>query len=252
VFRTGRLRSRRQEEQVSVQAAKEEQRPMAWSLSYGERVYGWWGRHPLVYKALMKFVTFGRDSQLRRRTAEALDLSEGDTVLDLACGSGANFGVLCQAVGESGRVVGVDYSESMLSAARNRAERGGWENVELVRADAARNVFRDDSFDGAVCTMSMSAIPDHESAMRNARRSLKPNARLAVMDSADFGGLMRVLNPLVHLVFKYTTNWDYRKDVVGSLEDEFGNGNVSVEWYNSKSMYVAVATHFRDEDDESD
>jgi ubiquinone/menaquinone biosynthesis C-methylase UbiE len=234
-------RSSREEEQISVRAAKNFRGLMAWSLSYGERVYGWWGRHPLVYKALMKFVTFGRENQLRRHTVESLNLSEGDTVLDLACGSGANFGLLRQAVGESGRVVGVDYSESMLSAARNRAERGGWENVELVRADAARNVFRDDSFDGAVCTMSMSAIPDHESATRNARRSLKPNARLAVMDSADFGGVMRVLNPLVHLVFKYTTNWDYRKDVVGSLEDEFGDGNVEVEWYNSRSMYVAVA-----------
>jgi len=221
---------------------------MAWSLSYGERVYDWWGRHPLVYKALMKFVTFGRENRLRRRAVESLELSEGDTVLDLACGSGANFGLLRRAVGDEGRVVGVDYSEGMLRRARKRAKKRGWGNVELVRGDAARNAFRDGAFDGAVCTMSMSAIPDHESAMRNAHRSLKPGARLAVMDSADFGGVMRVLNPLIHLVFKYTTNWDYRKDIVGSLEDVFGDENVSVEWYNSESMYVAVATYSSDGD----
>ena len=215
---------------------------MAWSLSYGERVYDWWGRHPLVYKSLMKFVTFGRENALRRRAVESLRLEEGDTVLDVACGSGANFAFLREAVGEKGRIVGVDYSESMLATARKRAEKRGWENVELVRADAARKVFRDRVFDGAVCAMSMSAIPDHEGAIRNARASLKPDAGLAVMDSADFGGVMRVLNPLIHLLFKYTTNWDYRKDIVGSLREGFGAENVEVEWYNSKSMYVAVAT----------
>lgn len=221
---------------------------MAWSLSYGERVYDWWGRHPLVYKSLIKFVTFGRESQLRRRTVESLDLSEGDTVLDLACGSGANFGLLCQAVGEKGRVVGVDYSEGMLRAARKRSESQGLGNVELVRADAARSVFRDGVFDGAVCTMSMSAIPDHEGAIRNAREALKPDGALAVMDSAEFGGVMRVLNPIIHLIFKYTTNWDYRKDIVGSLKEEFGAESVEVERYNSGSMYVAVATNTEKED----
>lgn len=214
---------------------------MAWSLRYGERVYDWWGRHPLVYKALMKFVTFGRENQLRRRAVESLDMSEGDTVLDLACGSGANFGILRRAVGDEGRIVGVDYSEGMLRKARERTEKRGWSNVELVRADAARSAVREGSFDGAVCTMSMSAIPDHESATRNARESLKPGASLAVMDSTDFSGVMRVLNPLIHLVFKYTTNWDYRKDIVGSLRDEFGGERVEVERYNSGSMYVAVA-----------
>jgi Methylase involved in ubiquinone/menaquinone biosynthesis len=225
---------------------------VAWSLSYGESVYDWWGRHPLVYKALMNFVTFGRENQLRRRTVESLDLSQGDTVLDLACGSGANFGLLRQAVGENGRVVGVDYSESMLATARKKAEKQGWKNVELVRADVARNVFRDEAFDGAVCTMSMSAIPDHESAIRNARRSLKPDASLGVMDSADFGGVMRVLNPLIHFVFKYTTNWDYRKDIVGSLEEGFGDGKVEVEWYNSGSMYVAVGTNTEEKANSAD
>jgi hypothetical protein len=53
---------------------------------------------------------------------------------------------------------------------------------------------------------------------------------------------MSVLNPLIHILFKYTTNWDYRKDIVGSLGDEFGAGNVEVERYNSESMYVAVGT----------
>jgi len=215
---------------------------MVWSLDYGERVYDWWGGHPLVYKALMEFVTFGRENALRRRTVEILRLEEGDTVLDLACGSGANFAFLSEAVGEEGHIVGVGYSEGMPRRAKEKKERNDYENVELVRADAARNVFRDETFDGAVCTMNVSAIPDHVSAIRKARAALKPDARLGVMDSADFGGIMRVLNPLSHILFKYTTNWDYTKDIVRSLREEFGDECVDVERYNSGSIYVAVAT----------
>lgn len=222
-------------------STEEKPEAMVWSLNYGERVYDWWGRHQVVYRGMMWLVTFGREMEFRRRAIESLNLSEGDTVLDLACGSGRNFGLLREEVGQEGRIVGLDYSEGMLRRAKEKADRNGWLNVELVRADAAETVLRESTFDGAVCTMSMSAIPDHGSAVRNARCSLKEGSILAVMDSSDFEGKLRFLNPLVRPVFKYTTNWDYRKEVVGTLEEEFGNESVDVKWYNSGSMYVAGA-----------
>ncbi|MFB6189766.1 MAG: class I SAM-dependent methyltransferase [Halapricum sp.] len=74
----------------------------------------------------------------RRQAADALALEPGDTVVEMGCGTGANLPYLRERVGPEGRVVGVDLTRGMLDRARRRVERAGWENVTLVRGDAAR------------------------------------------------------------------------------------------------------------------
>lgn len=74
----------------------------------------------------------------RVRAVDALDLSRGDTVVELGCGTGANLQLLRERVGPSGRVVGIDLTPSMIAQARQRVERAGWDNVTLLRGDANR------------------------------------------------------------------------------------------------------------------
>jgi SAM-dependent methyltransferase len=71
---------------------------------------------------------------VRRRAVEALELKPGDVVLDIACGTGLNFGALSSGVGADGRVIGVDISPEMLEIAQGRIDSAGWTNVELVNA----------------------------------------------------------------------------------------------------------------------
>ena len=66
-----------------------------------------------------------RVSTYRRRAVEALSVSPGDTVVDLGCGTGANFPWLERAVTASGRIVGVDLTDAMLREARGRVESAG-------------------------------------------------------------------------------------------------------------------------------
>lgn len=90
----------------------------------------------------------------RRLAVEQLSLRPGDTVLDVACGTGLNLAALRGAVGADGRVVGVDISAGMLARAAARVRAAGWSNVELVegavgsvalpRADAALFSFTHD------------------------------------------------------------------------------------------------------------
>lgn len=72
----------------------------------------------------------------RERTAAALDLEPGDTVVEMGMGTGANLPHLRERVGPTGRVIGLDLTRGMLAVARRRVGRAGWENVHLVRADA--------------------------------------------------------------------------------------------------------------------
>src|SRR6202167_2912527 len=73
----------------------------------------------------------------RLRTVQALGLRTGDTVIDMACGTGLNFPLLQQAVGPGGRIVGVDLTDAMLARAQDRIAANGWSNVSLGQADAA-------------------------------------------------------------------------------------------------------------------
>ena len=75
-----------------------------------------------------------RTMPLRRRTVAKLALRPGDTVLDVACGTGLSFALLQQGVGADGRIVGVELSPDMLARARARCESEGWHNVALIEA----------------------------------------------------------------------------------------------------------------------
>lgn len=97
---------------------------MSVDLEHGRRVYDWWGRHPRLYRAADGILYLGRRKRLRQLAVDALDLRRGEAVLDLACGPGPNFSLLEEAIGPSGRLVALDYSPKMLSAARERVRRG--------------------------------------------------------------------------------------------------------------------------------
>ena len=122
-----------------------------------------------------------RMDRYRRRTVAGLALRPGDTVVDLACGTGLNFPFLEEAVGSSGRVVGVDLTDAMLARARRRVEEAGWRNVELVQDDLA--TYRPPhGVRGALSTLALTLVPEYELVIRAAADALAPGGRFAVFD----------------------------------------------------------------------
>jgi SAM-dependent methyltransferase len=92
--------------------------------------YGQWAG---LYDAIAK--GFPRIGAVRRRAVDACRLEPGDTVVEMGCGTGANLGYLREAVGPTGRVVGVDVTRPMLDRARKRYRDD--DTVHLVHGDAA-------------------------------------------------------------------------------------------------------------------
>ncbi len=117
----------------------------------------------------------------RRRTVEALALKPGDTVVDLACGTGLNFDLLQQSVGPSGTLIGVDLTDAMLGEAKHRVAEAGWSNVQLVQADLAEYAIPQD-VGGILSTLAMTLVPEFDAVIERASRALRPGARLAILD----------------------------------------------------------------------
>ena len=132
----------------------------------------------------------------------------------------------------------MDYSAGMLATARAVAKTNGWDNIEFRQEDAARLNLPSACLDGALCTFGLSAMPGEAAALRRVAVALKPGAKFVVLDAKTFTGLARAFNPIAGPIFKYTTNWDYEKDVLRSIGEIFGE--LAVEEYNSGCNFIAV------------
>ena len=115
-----------------------------------ERVYSAYSR---VYDRI-----FGKVFQDSREVlAAGLDALPGQRVLEVGVGTG----LLLPLYPADCRITGIDFSEGMLTKARERVERLDLPNVTLEHMDAAHMSFHDDSFDIVVAAYVVTAVPDH-------------------------------------------------------------------------------------------
>jgi ubiquinone/menaquinone biosynthesis C-methylase UbiE len=117
----------------------------------------------------------------RRKAVRALGLRPGDTVIDMACGTGLNFSLIQQAIGPDGRLIGVDLTDAMLAVAQQRIESNGWGNVSLVQSDAAKFSYPTE-IDGILSTYAMSHVPEAANAIAHGAAALSRGGRWAVLD----------------------------------------------------------------------
>jgi len=117
----------------------------------------------------------------RRRAVQALGLRPGDTVVDIACGTGQNFPLIERAIGPAGRIVGVDLTDAMLIEALHRVETNGWRNISLVQADAVEFVFPSE-VDAIVSTYALSHVCNAGAVIARGAGALSPGGRLVVLD----------------------------------------------------------------------
>jgi demethylmenaquinone methyltransferase/2-methoxy-6-polyprenyl-1,4-benzoquinol methylase len=123
-----------------------------------------------------------RTLPLRYRTVWNLALVPGDTVLDVACGTGMSFPLLQEAIGPSGRLVGVELSPEMAAIARARIDRAGWRNAELIVSRVEDAPLAPGSFDAVAFNFTHDVLQS-EAALANIFAACKPGARVAVAGS---------------------------------------------------------------------
>jgi demethylmenaquinone methyltransferase/2-methoxy-6-polyprenyl-1,4-benzoquinol methylase len=117
----------------------------------------------------------------RLRAVKALRLRPGDTVVDMACGTGLNFQLLEEAIGPEGRIVGVDLTDAMLARAHDRVEGNGWGNVTLVQADASEFEFPT-GVNAIVSTYALSQVPECDDVIAHGAAALSDGGRWVVLD----------------------------------------------------------------------
>ncbi|HUJ40355.1 MAG TPA: class I SAM-dependent methyltransferase [Candidatus Acidoferrales bacterium] len=139
-----------------------------------------------------------------RALVEAAGVRPGQSILDLASGSGQPALALAAAVAPGGMVTASDMSAGMLAVAEENAVRAGLENVRFRQANAESLPFPDRTFDRVTCRFGVMFFADIAGAMRECRRVLLPGGRaaFAVWGAADqpfFGMTVGVLRRYIVL-----------------------------------------------------
>ncbi|HSG45488.1 MAG TPA: methyltransferase domain-containing protein [Anaerolineales bacterium] len=128
------------------------------------------------------YYLFGyREWAYRRMAVKALMLQPGDTVLELACGTGINFPLFQRYIGSTGHIIGVDITDAMLEQAKKRVASQEWENVTLAQHDASTYKIPSNA-KVVFSSYALSIFPDPKQVLTNIADSLAPGSRLTLIE----------------------------------------------------------------------
>jgi len=116
-------------------------------------------------------------------------IKKGDVVVDLGSGAGNDCFVARAETGETGKVIGVDFTPAMIEKARINAEKMGFHNVEFRQGDIEKMPITADSADVIVSNCVLNLVPDKRKAMQEIHRVLKPGGHFSISDVVLVGDL---------------------------------------------------------------
>lgn len=135
-----------------------------------------------IYARLLWMGSAGRITRLYQAIAAELDVPRDGLVVELGCGPATVTPTLLAALGDSGRVIGVDLAPAMIERARRRAREEGWARVHFECADA-RHWSPPEPAAAVVFCLSLTTMPDCRGCLEHALAMLAPGGQLLILDS---------------------------------------------------------------------
>jgi ubiquinone/menaquinone biosynthesis C-methylase UbiE len=117
----------------------------------------------------------------KQKTYDLLDVKKGHRILDVGCGTGDDVQILARAVGDDGRVMGIDNNEIMIAEAQKRSQNSDLP-VDYRLCDVHGLLFADNTFDGCRSYRVFNSLEDPEQALAEMIRVCLPGGRIVVTD----------------------------------------------------------------------
>lgn len=159
---------------------------------------------------------------------EFAHINEGDTVIDLGSGAGNDCFVARHETGPTGKVLGIDFAESMIQKARKNTEKMGFNNVEFRHGDIEQMPVSDDVADVIVSNCVLNLVPDKENVFSEIFRVLKPGAHFSISDIVLVGDLPEALREDAEMYAGCVAGAIQKDTYLGHIK-ELGFDNITIQ-----------------------
>lgn len=134
------------------------------------------------YDFMNTLLSFRRHKSWRNFTMKKMKVNEGDSAIDIACGTATWTIAIAQAT-KSGRVVGLDFSKRMLEIGEKKVKEFNLDKqIELINGNAMKIPFPDNTFDYATIGFALRNVPDIEVVLSEMMRVVKPGGRVVSLE----------------------------------------------------------------------
>jgi arsenite methyltransferase len=110
------------------------------------------------------------------------NIKEGDVVIDLGSGAGNDAFIARHETGETGKVIGIDFTPAMIERARTNAEARGFNNVEFRQGDIEKMPVTANTADVIVSNCVLNLVPNKDGVIKEIYRVLKPGGHFSISD----------------------------------------------------------------------
>ena len=159
---------------------------------------------------------------------EFAKIKEGDTVVDLGSGAGNDCFIARKEAGETGQVIGIDFTPAMINKAKENAEKLGFTNVEFRQGDIENMPLAANVADVVVSNCVLNLVPNKQKAFAETFRVLKPGGHFSVSDIVLQGNLPKGLQQSAEM-YAGCVSGAIQKEEYLSLIKENGFENILVQ-----------------------
>ena len=145
-------------------------------------------------------------------------IKEGDTVLDLGSGAGNDCFIARAETGETGKVIGIDFSPQMIEKARKNAMKRGYSNVEFIEGDIEDMPLPDHSVDVVVSNCVLNLLPEKNKIFKEIHRVLKPGGHFCISDVVLNGQFPKEFTDNASMYAGCIASAIQREDYLGEIE----------------------------------
>lgn len=137
------------------------------------------------YDKMNSIISFNRHRSWRKDVMKRMKVKEGEQALDVCTGTGDWALALAKEVGHEGKVVGLDFSQNMLSVAEEKLKNEPYNHVTFIHGDAMNLPFADNSFDYATIGFGLRNVPDYEQVLKEMHRVIKPGGLAVCLETSQ-------------------------------------------------------------------
>lgn len=182
---------------------------------------------------------------------EFAQIKKGDTVIDLGSGAGNDCFIARAIVGETGKVIGIDFTEKMIQKARQNAEKLNFNNVEFRQGDIDNMPVTSNKADVIVSNCVLNLVPNKHKVFSEIFRVLKPGAHFSISDIVLEGELPGNWKQVAELYAGCISGAIQKNDYLAIIE-EAGFTSITIQKEKEITLPVELLSNYFSQEEISD